>query len=387
MLGPMVDDYIVFGKPLLGDAEIAAVSATIRSGWVGTGPRVKEFESRFSEISGCKHAIALSSCTAALHLSLEAWNIGAGHEVITTPLTFAATANAVVHSGATPIFVDVDRDTLNLDPTQVEASVTEHTRAILAVHMHGRPCNMKALRQIADRHDLLLIEDAAHAIEAEYHGQKVGGMGDAGCFSFYATKNITTVEGGMLCTNNDAVADKARILALQGMSADAWARFSDQGFKHYDVVHTGYKYNMTDIQAAIGLCQLERLVEWSERRAELWGRYDNALSDLPITLPLREEEHTVHARHLYAILVDEERTGISRNHFMAAMHRAKIGTGVHYRALHTQPYYRDRFGFKPEDFPNAAYIGDHTVSLPLSQGVSDADADRVLEQVRALVSH
>ena len=379
------NDYIVFGKPLLGEAEIEAVVSAMRSGWVGTGPRVHEFEGRFAKYIGCKHAVAMGSCTAALHVAMETWGLREGDEVITTPLTFAATANAVVHAGATPVFADIDPSTWNLDPARVEDCITHRTRALLPVHMYGRPADMDGLRTLANRYGLLIIEDAAHAIEAKYHGQKVGALGDASCFSFYTTKNLTTVEGGMLCTNQDAVASKARILALHGLSADAWARFSDKGYRHYDVVFSGYKYNMTDMQASIGLCQLDQVQTWLRRRETIWNRYDEAFADLPIQLPPTPEPDTVHARHLYTILVDETIAGISRDAFLLGMHEARIGTGVHYRALHTQPFYRRRFGYKRDDFPHAARVGDQTVSLPLTAGLTDAEVSRVIDRVRELL--
>ena len=356
--------------------------ATLRSGWAGTGPKVHEFQRAFAEYIGTKHAVAVGSCTAALHLALSASGLGEGDEVITTPLTFAATANAIVHSGATPVFADVRRDTMNIDPGQVEERITSRTRAILPVHLAGRPCEMEALRNVAHRYGLMLIEDAAHAIEARYKGGKVGALGDASCFSFYVTKNMTTIEGGMLCTDQDYIASKARILSLHGMSADAWARFGDKGYKHYDVLFTGFKYNMTDVQAAIGIQQLGKVEGWLTRRGEIWGRYDEAFADLPCVRPAPEEPETLHARHLYTILIDEVEAGTTRDRFLQSLHQAGVGAGVHYRALHVHPYYRKRFGFKADDFPNAHYIGERTVSLPLSPHLTDQQVDRVIEVVR-----
>jgi dTDP-4-amino-4,6-dideoxygalactose transaminase len=377
--------YIVFGKPLFSEAEIDAVAATLRGGWAGTGPRVKEFQRKFSEYVGTSHAVAVGSCTAALHLTMTAAGLGEGDEVITTPLTFAATANSIVHSGAVPVFADIDRRTMNLDPAQVEEKISPRTRAILAVHMAGRPCDMDALRTIAQRYGLMLFEDAAHAIEARYHGRKVGALADASCFSFYVTKNISTIEGGMLCTNQEHIASKATVLALHGMSADAWSRFSDQGYRHYDVVYTGYKYNMTDVQAVLGLGQMDHVEEWLVRRQALWARYDAAFADLPCTLPAPEEPDTLHARHLYTLLIDEGQAGISRDQFMMAMHRRGIGTGVHYRALHTMPYYRKMFGHRAWDYPNANYVGERTVSLPLSPHLTEGEIGRIIETVRGIL--
>jgi dTDP-4-amino-4,6-dideoxygalactose transaminase len=373
--------YIVFGKPNLAEEEIDAVTAVLRSGWIGTGPRVQEFQKRFAEYIGTKHAVAVGSCTAALHLAMEAIGVSEGDEVITTPMTFAATANAIVHAGATPVFADVKRDTMNIDPGEVERRITPRTKAILPVHFAGRPCEMDQLRAIANRRGLVVIEDAAHAIESRYRGAKIGTLGDVSCFSFYVTKNMTTAEGGMLCTNQDPVASKVRIYGLHGMSADAWSRFSDQGYKHYDVVYTGYKYNMTDIQAALGLVQLPKVAGWLERRKQIWAMYDAAFARLPLRLPAPEEPNTIHARHLYTLLIDAKEAGISRDQFMVELHKRGIGTGVHYRALHTHSYYRERFNYQPDDYPNANWIGERTVSIPLQSGLSDTDVERIIRTV------
>jgi dTDP-4-amino-4,6-dideoxygalactose transaminase len=375
-------DYIVFGKPSFTEEEIEAVAATLRSGWAGTGARVQEFQRAFAAYVGTRHAVAVGSCTAALHLALVAAGLGEGDEVITTPLTFAATANAIVHSGATPVFADIRRDSMNIDPEQVEERISPRTRAILPVHLAGRPCEMDSLRTIAHRYGLMLIEDAAHAVESRYRGGKIGALGDASCFSFYVTKNMTTIEGGMLCTDQDYIANKARVLSLHGMSADAWSRFSDEGYKHYDVIFTGFKYNMTDVQAAIGIRQLAKIDGWLQRRREIWARYDEAFADLPCLRPAPEEAETLHARHLYTLLVDEATAGITRDQFLQTLHRNGIGCGVHYRSLHIHPYYRKRFGFKPDDFPNAYYVGEHTASIPLSPHLTNEQVERVISVVR-----
>ncbi len=380
------DPYIVFGRPTLGDAEIAAITRTLQSGWVGTGPQVHAFEAAFAEELGCAHAVAVSSCTAALHLSLIALGLQPGDEVITTPLTFAATANAIVHAGATPVFADVDPATGNLDPLAVEKAIGPRTRALLPVHMYGRPCDLTVLSELARQHQLALIEDAAHAIETEWQGKRCGHFGDAACFSFYVTKNITTVEGGMLLTNRAELAEKARVLALHGLSADAWARFSDNGYRHYDVVYSGFKYNMTDMQASLGLVQLQRLHEWHERRSRIWRHYDAAFSALAVKRPASEQANTRHARHLYTLELDPERSPLARDPFLLAMHAQRIGTGVHYRALHSQPFYRDRYGLQAGDFPNAQRIGERTVSLPLTASLTDAEVERITSTVCRLLS-
>jgi dTDP-4-amino-4,6-dideoxygalactose transaminase len=378
-------EYIVFGKPRFHPDEIQAVSKAFEVGWVGTGPRVKDFQLAFGDYIGAQHSVAVGSCTAALHITMEAAGIRQGDEVITTPLTFAATANSIIHAGAVPVFADVDPKTMNLDPLAVEEKISAKTRAILVVHLAGRPCEMDPFVVLAKRYGLLLFEDAAHAIESWYHGRKIGTLGDAACFSFYVTKNITTIEGGMICTAREDIANKARILAMHGMSADAWSRFSDQGYRHYEVIYTGYKFNMTDVQASVGLRQLSRVKESLVRRNAIWDRYTQAFADLPCTLPAAVAPNTVHARHLYTLLVDEKKCGVTRDDFMKKMHEQQIGTGVHYRALHNQPYYRKQFGYRPMDFPNAFTLGEQTVSIPLSQHLTDDEADRVIVAVRKIL--
>jgi len=378
------EGFITFGSPIIDAEAVAAVTRTLESCWIGTGPRVHELESEFARYVGATHALATSSCTAALHLAMVATGIGPGDEVITTPMTFCATANSIVHTGATPVFADCRRDTMNIDPAAVEAAVTPRTKAIIPVHFAGRPVDMEAILAIAKRHGLLVIEDAAHAIESATRGRKVGSIGDVTCFSFYVTKNMTTGEGGMVTTDNPELAARIKSYGLHGMSADAWSRFSDKGFKHYDVVFAGFKYNLTDLAASLGLAQLPRLAEWLERRNAVWARYDAAFADLPVTRPAPAEPDTVHARHLYTLLVDDD-ARVTRDGFLEEMQRRRIGTGVHYRALHVHPYYRDRWGYKPGDFPNAHAIGERTVSLPLSPKLDDGDVDRVIRAVHEIV--
>jgi dTDP-4-amino-4,6-dideoxygalactose transaminase len=376
--------YIVFGSPSIGPDDIAAVTRTLESSWIGTGPRVHEFQRAFARFIGVDYALATSSCTAALHLAMVSSGVGAGDDVITTAMTFCATANAIIHTGANPVFVDCQRDTMNIDPAAVEAAVTPSTRAIVPVHFGGRPVDMDALRKVADRHKLLIIEDAAHAIEAMYRGKRAGNLGDIGCFSFYVTKNMTTGEGGMVTTNDAKLADTVRVYGLHGMSADAWSRFSDEGYRHYDVIHPGFKYNLTDMAASLGLVQLPKLGDWLRRREAIWAQYDAAFADLPLILPAAPAPETVHARHLYTLLIRDD-APVTRDQFMARMHRQRIGTGVHYRALHTQPYYRERGGYRPEDMPNATFIGERTVSLPLTPHLPPQDVERIIESVRSIL--
>lgn len=376
----------MFGEPLIGEEEINEVVASMRSGWLGTGPKVIRFQEEFAAYRGAPHAVAVNSCTAALHLSMLAVDVGPGDEVITTPLTFCATVNAIIHTGATPVLADVDPRTMNIDPDQVRRVITPRTKAIVPVHFAGRPCEMDALCEIAKTHQLTIIEDCAHAIETAYKGRSAGLFGDYGCFSFYVTKNITTAEGGMILTREQRNAARIRTLALHGMSQDAWKRFSDEGYNHYRVVEAGFKYNMTDLQAAIGLHQLRKVTKFWKRRQELWRYYERALADLPISLPEGPAPDTVHGYHLYTILVDEAKTGINRDAFLSAMHALHIGTGVHYLSIPEHPHYRERFGWRPEAYPYAQRIGQQTVSLPLSPKLTDSDARDVVEAVKATLT-
>jgi dTDP-4-amino-4,6-dideoxygalactose transaminase len=378
-------DYIVFGSPVIDQDAIEAVARTVASCWLGTGPRVAEFEREFARYVGASHSVATASCTAALHLALSACPVGRGDEVITTPMTFCATANAILHTGATPVFADCELDTMNIDPNAIEAAITPRTKAIVAVHFAGRGCNMDAIGAIARRHGLFVIEDAAHAIETTCGPRKVGSISDATCFSFYVTKNLTTGEGGMITTNRPELAAQCKVLALHGLSADAWQRFSDKGYRHYDVVRPGFKYNLTDMAASLGLSQLPKLTRWLARREQIWAQYDHAFRDLPVRTPLPPQADSTHARHLYTLLIQDD-APLRRDEFVAGMHELGIGTGVHYRALHTHRYYRDTWGYVPEQFPNAWYIGERTVSLPLSAKLTDADVDRVIHSVRRLLS-
>jgi dTDP-4-amino-4,6-dideoxygalactose transaminase len=379
-------EFLVFGSPLIQEDEISEVEAVMRSGWLGTGPRVASFERQFREYRGADHAVALNSCTAALHLSLLAAGVGPGDEVITTPLTFCATANAIIHAGATPVLADIDPATLNIDPHAVRSKITARTRALLPVHFAGRPCDMDALMAIAGEHSLKVIEDCAHAIETEYHGRSAGTFGDFGCFSFYVTKNIVTGEGGMVFARREEDAARIKVLGLHGMSKDAWKRFSDEGYKHYYVVAAGFKYNMMDLQAAIGLKQLARVEAYWQRRKAVWERYCGELADLPITLPAAPAADTRHGHHLFNVLIDEARCGIARDDFLGAMTAQRIGVGVHYLALPEHPYYQQTYGWRPEDTPHATRVGRQTVSLPISAKLSDQDVSDVIGAVRQVLA-
>ena len=381
----MRENFLVFGSPRIDEDEIEEVVSCLRSGWIGTGPRVAEFERRFAEYKDATHAVAVNSCTAALHLSILAAGIGPGDEVITTPLTFCATVNAIIHAGATPVLADVNPLSMNIDPECVRAKITPRTKAILPVHFAGRACDMDPLCSLAKEHDLTIIEDCAHAIETEYHGRKAGCFGDFGCFSFYVTKNIITGEGGLILARKPEHAARLKVLALHGMSSDAWKRFGDEGYKHYLVTEAGFKYNMMDLQASLGIRQLEKVERYWLRRGEIWARYMDALSDLPLTLPAPVEEGTRHAYHLYSVMVDETRAGISRDAFLTAMTQQKIGVGVHYLSLPEHPHYQERFGWSPQDYPHARDIGRQTVSLPISAKLGDEDVEDVIRAVRQVL--
>jgi dTDP-4-amino-4,6-dideoxygalactose transaminase len=373
-----------FAPPAIGEAEIQEVVATLRSGWLSTGPRVHEFERAFAEYIGVPHAIAVNSCTAALHLSLLAAGIGPGDEVVTTPLTFCATANVIVHTGATPRFADIDPVTWNLSVARTAETVTSRTRALIPVHYAGRPVDVAGFREVSQRHGLVLVEDAAHCVEGVTAGAKIGATADLTCFSFYATKNLTTGEGGMLTTASDTWAYIVRTASLHGMSRDAWSRYGAGGTPHYDVVMPGYKYNMMDLQAAIGLHQLERLGDHLKRREAIWRMYDEGLSDLPLTRPAPIASGDVHARHLYTILVGPE-SGWSRDGLMAALREDGISTSVHFTALHLHSFYAERFNLTRGMFPVAELVSDRTLSLPLSAGMTDGQVAQVVGAVRSRV--
>ena len=384
-LPPKRENFLVFGAPKIHDDEINEVVDSMKSGWLGTGPKVAKFEEIFRGYVGAEYAMAVNSCTAGLHLSMIVSDIGAGDEVITTPMTFCATVNSIIHTGATPILVDCQKETQLIDPQRIEDAITPRTKAIVPVHLTGRACDMDAIMDIAKRHNLLVIEDAAHAIETKYKEQKIGNIGHMTVFSFYVTKNVITGEGGMVTTNIPEFADKIKMYGLHGMSRDAWKRYSDDGFKHYEVVFPGFKYNMMDLQAAIGIHQMAKVDENWQRRNQIWQIYNDAFADLPIELPAPDEAHIHHARHLYTLMIDEARCGVTRDAFMKKLYELNIGTGVHYMGVHLHKYYRERFGFKPEDFPNATWLSDRTVSIPFSAKLTNSDVEDVIDAVRLVL--
>jgi len=383
---PVREDYLVFGRPDIREEEIREVEATLRSGWLGTGPRVARFEEAFRDYSGARFAMALNSCTAGLHLSMIAVGVTAGDEVITCPMTFASTANAICHLGATPVFADCDRRTLCIDPDDVARRITPRTRAIVPIHFAGRAAEMNRLTDLAQAHGLKIVEDAAHAIESVHQGRKIGTIGDCTTFSFYVTKNVITGEGGMVTTNDPAIADWIKVAGLHGLTQDAWKRFSDEGYRHYEVIFPGFKYNMMDLQAAIGIHQLARIEAGWKRRTQIWQRYAEAFADLPLGIPPEPPPGDRHARHLFIILLRIEELRATRDQILQALHAEGIGSGVHYRALHQHPYYSKRFGFRPDDYPNAAWAGERTLSLPLSPRLSDRDVEDVITAVRKVLT-
>ena len=381
----MRDQFLIFGSPDIQEADIQEVVDCLRSGWLSTGPRVGRFEREFAAYVGAPFARAVNSCTAGLHLAMIAAGLQPGDEVITSPLTFAATANAIIHAGGTPVFVDIGLPDMNIDPAAIEPAITARTRAIIPVHLCGRPCDMDAIMAIARRHDLRVIEDAAHAVGARYHGRAIGTIGDMTVFSFYVTKNVVTGEGGMVTTADAACAATIETCGLHGMSRGAWRRYSDEGFKHYQVTCPGFKYNMMDIQAALGLHQLARLEQGLARRQQIWQRYDDELRDLPLETPPAPAPGTRHARHLYTVLLQLDRLRADRDTVQQALDDERIGTGIHYISLHLHPYYRDRFGFAPDDFPRARWVSERTISLPLSTALSDDDVGDVIAALRRVL--
>ena len=383
------DPFIIFGAPDIQDDEVAEVADVLQSGWLGTGPRVARFESEFADYKGvsASQVAAVNSCTAGLHVSMIAAGLGPGDEVLTTAMTFCATANAIIHAGATPVPVDVDPVSQNIDADLIRGRITERTRAIVPVHFAGRPCDMDTISAIAKENDLIVIEDCAHAIETQWKGQTAGTFGEFGCFSFYVTKNITTGEGGMVLAKSEADIERIKVLALHGMTKDAWHRFGDEGYKHYQVVEAGFKYNMMDLQAAIGIHQLRRIEASWRRREAIWNRYQESLAHLPIVLPADPEAETRHAYHLYTIRIDRSETSLTRDAFIGAMSRSGIGVGVHYLSLASHPHYQERFGWRPGDYPAAQAVGETTVSLPLSSKLTDTDVDRIIETVEKLLGN
>ena len=382
----MRNSFLPFSPPLIGKEEIDEVVDTLRSDWITTGPKVKRFEQEFASFVGAPAALAVSSGTHAMQVALAELGIGPGDEVISTPMTFCSTIHVIEQVGALPVLADVQSDTLNLDPVQIERAITPKTKAIMPVHLYGHPCDMDEILQIAERHHLYVIEDAAHAVPAKYKGRMVGTLGTMTAFSFYATKNLATAEGGMLTGDADRM-ENARIWSLHGMSRDAFKRYGQDGSWYYEVILPGFKCNMTDIQASLGIHQLRKLEGFQRRRKEIVKQYVAALEQIPeIELPV-ERPGVESAWQLFVIRLSLDRLTIDRNRFIQEMKARNIGTSVHFIPIHLHPYYRDRFGYKPDDFPvtYANYL--RLVSLPLNLKMSDEDVADVVEAVRDVTAH
>jgi dTDP-4-amino-4,6-dideoxygalactose transaminase len=377
------EEFLPFSRPTIDQATIDEVVACLKSGWITTGPRVKQFEEDIKAYCSAPHALALSSATAGLHLVLAALELRPGDEVITTPMTFAATLNTIVLTGGKPVLVDVEPGTYNMDVTAIEKAVTKRTRAIMPVHFAGLPVDLDPLYALAKKHNLRVIEDAAHAIGTEYKGKRIGSFGDIQVFSFHPNKNMTTGEGGCVVTRDEKMAGDVALLRFHGMDREAWNRFGKKGSQHYEIITPGFKYNMMDMQAAIGLHQLKQLNGFIRRRTELALRYQELLAGWPqLSLPAAPAYSHLHAWHLYTPLINPDAAGMDRDAFMQGMKERNIGTGLHYRAVHLYPYYRKHFGFKRGDFPHAETISDRIVSLPLFPLMTDGDQDRVIAAMK-----
>jgi perosamine synthetase len=378
--------FLPFHRPSIGPAEEEAVLSVLRSGWLTTGERTRAFEEAFAKLVGVEHAVGVSSCTAALHLALQVQGIGPGDEVLVPTTTFAATANVVVHLGARPVLCDIDPTTLTLDPADARARITSRTRAMVPVHLGGYPCAMRELLDLARAHGLVVLEDAAHAIETEVLGRHAGALGDAGAFSFYPTKSITTGEGGMLVTHRSELAARARMLALHGLSSDAWKRYTRDGSAHYEVVEPGYKYNLSDLASALGLAQLARLDTFFAARRRLALAYAEGLAGLPLRWqPLAAGVGGRPAHHLFIIVLEPE-SPIGRDELMTALRAREIGTSIHFRPLHLMPFYAESFGYRPGDLPVAEQVYARTLSLPLYPDMTLADVEYVCGALAELLA-
>ncbi|MBK9942190.1 MAG: DegT/DnrJ/EryC1/StrS aminotransferase family protein [Kouleothrix sp.] len=378
--------FLPFALPDIDETELAEVREALESGWVTTGPKVRQFESAFAAAVGAKHAIAINSCTAAMHLALEAIGLQRGDEVITTPYTFAATAEVVRYFDARPVLVDVGAHDLNIHADLIEAAITPRTRAIIPVHIAGLPAELDAIHAVAQHHGLPVIEDAAHAFPSSYKVRSIGSISQFTCFSFYATKTITTGEGGMICTDDDSWAERCRIMALHGISKDAWKRYTAEGSWYYEIIAPGYKYNMTDIAAGMGLAQLRKAERMWQRRLVIAERYNQAFAGAPELQVPNDRTDCRHAWHLYMLRLNLDRLQIDRAQFADELKRRNIGISVHFIPLHLHPYYREAYGYQPEDFPVAYHEYQREISLPIYSKMSDADVQDVIDAVLEVVA-
>ena len=378
-------EFIPLAKPTIEENEIEKVVKVLRSGWLTTGPKVAEFEENMQKYLGCKKAVGLSSCTGGLHIALAALGIKQGDEVIVPTYTFAATAHVVAWLGAKPVLVDVEKDTFNIDPKKIEGAITDKTKAIIPVHFAGHSCDMDKITSITEKHNLYIIEDAAHAIGTDYKGKKIGNFGNATAFSFYATKTITTAEGGMIVTNDEELGKKLKRYSYFGVDKDAFNRYADKGNWYYEIVELGYKYNMDNIQGALGVEQLKKLGLFIEKRRKLANLYSNLLKGVPGVITPAEKEYTRHSYHLYPILLDIENMSLNREEFIDKLKEYKIGASVHFIPLHLHPYYQKAHGYKKGDFPAAEYLFDREVSLPLYPEMSEEDIRYVAEAIKEII--
>lgn len=378
--------FLPFSTPSLGDDEINEVVDSLRSGWITTGPKVKRFEEAFKTYVGAPYAVPLSSATAGLHLTLLALKIKEGDEIITTPMTFASTVSMIILAGGTPVLADIEPGTLNIDIARVAEKITPRTKAIIPVHFAGQSCDMDPLFSLARQHNLPVIEDAAHAAGTEYKGHRIGSFESISIFSFHPNKNITTGEGGMVCTPDETLAEEVSLLKFHGMSREAWKRFAASGSPNYDIMLPGYKYNMMDIQAAIGLHQLPRLDAFIQRRTELAEQYNTAFNDLPeLALPVYASYPQRHAWHLYTPLIRIECLTIDRDRFMAELKARNIGSGLHYKAIHHHAWYREHLPIADAELPNASYASERILSLPLFPAMTDNDLHDVVTAVTDVI--
>jgi dTDP-4-amino-4,6-dideoxygalactose transaminase len=383
----MRSTFLPFARPSLGEEEIAEVADTLRSGWITTGPKVERFTAEFVDFVGGRFGVPVSSATAGLHVALLALGVGPGDEVVTTPMTFVATLNTIVHCGAVPVLADIDAATSNVRVEEIERRLTPRTKVIVPVHYVGQPVDLDPILELAAAKGVAVLEDAAHAVGAEYKGRRIGSFPTTSVFSFHPNKNMTTGEGGMIVTEDEAVFEKASLLKFHGMDRESWKRFAKSGSPRYDVAAPGFKYNMMDIQAALGLHQLRRLEGFLRERERLAARYNDALADTPgLLLPQRVPYPVRHAWHLYTPLVDVDRLTIDRDRFMDELKKRNIGTGLHYTAVHEFSYYAGRFGWKPEEYPEAHFVSERIVSLPLFPGLTDADQDDAIAAVRGVLA-
>ena len=382
------ETYLVFGKPDIGVEEIKEITDVLKSGWLSTGPKTKAFEDKFREYIGCKHAIALNSCTSALHLSLLCNGITKGDEVIVTPMTFAATVNVIEHVGATPIFIDIEDTSYNIDADKIVDAITPKTKAIIPVHFAGLPCEMDKINEIAREHNLLVIEDAAHAIGAEYKSQKIGSGENTVCFSFYATKNLAAGEGGMITVSDDGLAEQIRVYSLHGLSKHAWQRFSKEGKKTYEVLYPGYKYNMQDLNAAIAFCQLKKIDNFNAIRQKYAKLYFQEFEDYTLLeLPPAGDSMRKNVWHLFSILLNLNKLTITRDEFLDALHKENIGSGVHYTAVHLQPYYAHKYRMTKHQLKRAEDVSTRTVSIPLQTSMTQDDLFDVVHAVKRILNY